>query len=496
MRTELVQAYQGQFKRMPEALVRVPGRINLMGRHVDHQGGDVNMLALDRYLFVAASRSSSRSFHFRSTDPGRYPDFDFSASALPFALEGRWEKVIETPGLTAWRETFPLWGRYLVGAVLRLSMEIGQPLPPMEALVHGNLPAAAGLSSSSALVLGLVLAADAFNEWNLDSQNLVRLSSEAERFLGVRGGASDPAAMLASRAGCIVHLGCLPFRIQGVHSFSRDYRIVLANSQDLAMKGRSARNDYNWRVAVYRIAFALLRHHRPEWTGGGMQHLRDVHPKRLGVPPSEIYQMLRSLPEYISRGEFAQRYPEESQDLQEVFSSHTEPPGGYPVRDILLYGMAEMARARQAGALLDRGEYAALGRWMNVSHDGDRVSERAAGERRRWRPARLTDRELDRLTQAADAGDQSADLVVQTGSYTCSTPNVDEMVDICLAVDGCLGSQILGAGLGGCMMALVQAGAEEEVMQQLKKSYYGPRGLAPEVWATFPGPGASVERLA
>jgi galactokinase len=72
---------------------------------------------------------------------------------------------------------------------------------------------------------------------------------------------------------------------------------------------------------------------------------------------------------------------------------------------------------------------------------------------------------------------------------------VDELVDICDSVDGCLGSQILGAGLGGCIMALVKAEAVESLTQLLLENYYAPRQLPGDVWSVLPGEGASIQRI-
>ncbi|HID72550.1 TPA: hypothetical protein EYP38_01295 [Candidatus Micrarchaeota archaeon] len=66
------------------------------------------------------------------------------------------------------------------------------------------------------------------------------------------------------------------------------------------------------------------------------------------------------------------------------------------------------------------------------------------------------------------------------------------MVDICTSVEGCLGAQILGAGLGGCTMTLARKEAIEEVRRRLVEQYYEPRELPPDAWDVYPGEGAQV----
>jgi hypothetical protein len=209
---------------------------------------------------------------------------------------------------------------------------------------------------------------------------------------------------------------------------------------------------------------------------------------------ADIYRAVKELPQHIRRDELLESYPGDRDQFEEAFLSHTMPESGYPLRDILVYGLGEMARARRFGELLDREDYGTLARWVNLSHDGDRVSRLDGEVRRAWRPPVLSDAELGRLIRLAERNDPRGDLAEQTGAYLCSTPNVDEMVDLCLSVEGCLGAQILGAGLGGCMMALAKSSAEAAVIETLKTRYFEPCDLPLDIWSVAPGSGARVEK--
>ena len=491
---EIVSRFRSCFRSAPQAMARVPGRINLMGRHVDHQGGNVNLLTIDRHIIVAARCANGKAFRFRNVDDTTYPDFDFKLSDLDLDHHVDWKHQISRPHIAAWRDGIPLWTRYLVGAALRLCREIRAPLPGMEVMVHGNLPAAAGLSSSSALTLGFVLSANAMLNLGLERDRLIELTGEAEWFSGVIGGACAPAAMLSSAPGRLVRVGFFPFQIAGTHLFPDQLEIVLANSHEAAVKGEQARDEYNWRVATYRLAFVLLERVQPDWFER-VRHLRDLDPETLNVPPAEVYRSMIDLPERISREEMSRSYPEQFQRLVGILSDHTEPTDGYPVRDILMYGLSEMARSARIGMLLDGGDHTALGHWITCSHDGDRVSRQVNGQRRGWRSPVLSNQFLSRLAEAAEAGDQSSDLTQQSGAYSASTYNVDEMVDLCNEVDGCLGAQIIGAGFGGAMIALVRKGVAKAVIECLEKSYFEPRGLPVEAWQMVPSDRAKVQIL-
>ena len=487
-------AFQDAFGQPPAVVARVPGRINLMGRHVDHQGGNLNLLTIDRHLVVAANRSGTNIFRLRSDDPARYQDFEFRLSDIPFEPQKNWKQQVTGPRLAAWREEIPLWARYPVGAVLRLWHELGDKVPAMELMVHGNLPPAAGLSSSSALTLGSVLCANEIHGWRMSRERIIEVTGEAEWLTGLIGGACAPAAMMTGSPGRLVQVGFFPFQITGNFPFPGNLRIVLANSHDPAVKGLDARNEYNWRVATYRLALVLLRIGRPKWFGP-VQHLRDVRPELLGASKSEIYRAMKELPIRITRAELETRHPEQAEDMEPVMVGHTEPDGGYPVRDILMYGLAEMARSLHLGELLEAGDILQVGNWISRSHDGDRVSSISNGTRTAWRPPALTDSYLEELATRAEQGDPQADFTRQCGSYAASTLHVDEMVDLCSDVDGCIGAQIIGAGFGGSMIALVREDAADRVVERLKTAYYEPYNLQPDAWTLVPGQRAEVRAV-
>ena len=65
----------------------------------------------------------------------------------------------------------------------------------------------------------------------------------------------------------------------------------------------------------------------------------------------------------------------------------------------------------------------------------------------------------------------------QHGGYRCSCEELDQLVDICRGVDGVHGAGLTGAGFGGCVLALVESGSTEALLQTLGERYYQARGL-------------------
>ena len=88
---------------------------------------------------------------------------------------------------------------------------------------------------------------------------------------------------------------------------------------------------------------------------------------------------------------------------------------------------------------------------------------------------------MDELIECAKSNhmveEKSIGIIYQSGGYACSTKEIDMIVDISRTVPGVVGAQISGAGLGGCVMIMVENGAVENLLKKLKIEYYAPHGL-------------------
>jgi len=190
------------------------------------------------------------------------------------------------------------------------------------------------------------------------------------------------------------------------------------------------------------------------------EYLRDINPENFET--SEIYRMIKSLPERISRSELRSLLPEKEEWLSKLFKEHEEPREGYDLRGVCLFGISECERSRKTEWVLP-GDVELFGRLMNVSHDADRVVKSGV----KWR-VRVTDEYLEGLARLG--GD--ARLEFQSGYYGCGTEETDFLVDTALKVPGTLGASIVGAGLGGCVEILVDKKAVNKVMDVLGREYY------------------------
>lgn len=468
----LIDAFIEKYGDKKALVTRAPGRVNILGRHIDHRGGSTNVMAIGRDTMMIAAPRGDRTVNVSNTDP-LYPDCSFDIDELTPRDKGAdWLSFIESePVRKLIEKDRGAWYHYVMAAVARFGFSSNVPICGMDIMVDGNIPVAAGLSSSSSIVVASAEAIAALNCLALTDRQFVETCGEGEWFVGTRGGAGDHAAMKYSEAGRVTKLGFKPLCVGKSVPFSKDYAIVVADSNIKSKKSDGSRDKFNEKVASYEISFMLMKKYFPEYD---MIELRDAAKIR---PYSNIYKMLKRLPEEATREEIKELLPEYGERLERIFANHKDPPK-YSLRGVALFGISECARSDACLDFLGRGDYAGLGALMKISHDGDRVTG--------GYPMRITDEYLIKCAEG------NADIALQPGAYGCSIPEIDALCDMLDCTEGVLGSQLIGAGLGGCVAALVEAKHADTVLELLKSQYYDKHTSPISASVYLPGDGSSA----
>lgn len=451
---ELLEHFIGKFGDKKVVITRSPGRVNLMGRHIDHRGGGINVMATDKdIVFVSASRDDD-VVNISNVDVS-FPDRTFSIrKTLGEKKYDKWLNYLDDERVVAeLKESRGCWSNYVKSAVIRVQFDNETPLCGMDMAASGIIPVAAGLSSSSSIVVATMEAVTSLNCLNIPDRDFITLCGEGEWFVGSRGGAGDHAAMKCGQANRIVHLGFKPFEVGESADFSDKYAVIVANSMIKAKKSEGSKDKFNAKVAAYEFSLMLIKRLFPEY---GFIEFRDIAKVR---PCSEIYRILKSVPETMTRGGIKTLLPEYKDRINSIFRNHSD-PGVYDLRGVSLYGISECVRAEKCIELLNEGKYEELGKLMKISHNGDKLTG-----------FKVTDEMLDRLEA------ENADISLQYGAYDCSTPEIDYLCDTLNETDGVLGSELVGAGLGGCVIALVEKAKAERVIDVINEKYYDKYGF-------------------
>lgn len=486
----LLDEFKHRFGDQGIIVTRSPGRVNLMGRHIDHRGGSSNVMCIeDETIMVVSPREDD--LVVASNVDKRFEDCSFSISELMSCSKGceTWIDFIESDSITHLiNGSKGNWLNYVMAAVLRIQFEFkDHPLIGMNILSNGTIPIAAGLSSSSAFVVSAFEAVLALNHLEMDNANFISLCGEGEWLVGTRGGSGDHAAMKEGVRGRITQMNFKPFSVGKSVVFSPDYRIIVANSFISAKKSEGSKDIFNQKVACYEFGMMLLRKLFPQYEDR-LEYLRDI--VRIGLSDIEIYEMLLALPEKASTDTLLELLPEREAVIRHIQKSHRIPEY-YEIRSVMLYGISECRRAEKAADVIEGGDYERLGRMMQISHNGDRLFKDG-------KPYDhcVSDSFLKKLISNLKKGISVEDsrLVNQSGGYACSVREVDEIIDMVDRCPGVLGSQISGAGLGGSVVILVKTEFADSVIQTLNERYYRPKSfnLGAKIYSPSTGSGVLV----
>lgn len=208
-----------------ERSVTAPGRVNLIGEHIDYHGLPVLPIALDRRIHLTYMPRRDRKICAASDHYGER-EFEWRDYLAPVG-RGDWENYLRAAARVAL--TFLKDDR--VGIDMRIT---------------SNLPAAAGLSSSSALIVAATLGLLRANGYNPTFEELMEVLPDGEQFVGTRGGGMDHAASLGSTAGHASLIGFEPVTIRHI-PIPRDWGFLVADSLVRAEKSGTAREEYNAR---------------------------------------------------------------------------------------------------------------------------------------------------------------------------------------------------------------------------------------------------------
>ena len=221
----LLAAWDERFGGQPEALVRAPGRVNLIGEHTDYNGFPVLPIAIDKSIRVEfTERSDGLIIARNSATEFKSFSFDYSKEIKPFK-KGDWGNYVKAA----------IWG-------LKEALELKPcKLKGFDATFRGNIPIAAGLSSSSALVVASALTFLSVNNIDLQALELAEILSKAEKFVGTEGGGMDQAVSLMALKDHALKIDFFPLRTTAI-SIPSDFVFVVCNSMIRAPKTESARH--------------------------------------------------------------------------------------------------------------------------------------------------------------------------------------------------------------------------------------------------------------
>ena len=222
----------------------VPGRIEVLGKHTDYAGGRSLLCAVERGFAVLATPRDDAIVRAVAVQRGETRTMSLDSTVQPDAGD---------------------WATYVSTVVRRVARDFPTARRGMDVVFASDLPAASGMSSSSALVIAIFLALREVNALEDDAGYRRAITStellaeylgalengrpfgamEGGLGVGTLGGSQDQTAILCCRAGMLSRYSFCPVRAEGEFPSPVDHRFVLAYSGVAAEKTASARLRYN-----------------------------------------------------------------------------------------------------------------------------------------------------------------------------------------------------------------------------------------------------------
>lgn len=382
MKAELTKEFLAQYGKEPAAHYFTPGRVNLIGEHIDYNGGLVMPCAVTLGTWLALSPNNDQVIRFKS--------LNFEEQA-----------IIELKD--SYTKTGPEWYNYPLGVFNEILKDHKIP-SGLDLIFTGNIPIGSGLSSSASIEVVMAYALNDYFNLGYDRLQLVLMAKSVENnFIGLNSGVMDQFAVAFGESSKALVLNCDTLKHKAVDCNLGDYHLAIINTNK---PRKLAESKYNERVAECQTALAELN-----------QEIK-----------------LHNLCELNA----------------EKFALHSHLISDETVLKRATHVIRENDRVGLAAKALNDGQLQEFGRLMYASHQSLK------------------------------------DL------YEVSGVELDTVVEFCTDYEGVIGARMTGAGFGGCAIALLRNGQEEDFTSKITDFYNSRIGYVPTVYFSAIGNGASA----
>jgi galactokinase len=242
----MIKEFSQRFGNPPEHIFFCPGRVNLIGEHIDYNGGMVMPCAISLGTYLAISKNKDKLLRFHCLNFPETANLHLQESYSKSGKE---------------------WYNYPLGVINEV-VQGSHPVSGLNMLFYGNLPIGAGLSSSASIEVLMAFALSEMFALKISNKDISVMSKKAENeFIGVNCGIMDQFAVAMGKKDKAILLNCDTLEFEYLPFETGEYCLAIINSN----KPRTlADSKYNERFAECGRALKALK---KELT---VQHLCDV----------------------------------------------------------------------------------------------------------------------------------------------------------------------------------------------------------------------------
>ena len=237
---ETTQHFRVTFHTEPQHLFLSPGRINIIGEHVDYNDGFVLPAAIDKYICFAVSESHSPNCTIVAKDLKDSYTFCLDNAIIPVGK---------------------MWANYMLGVLSQL-VDRNLPVKGFNIVFSSNIPIGAGLSSSAALECGFGFAMNDIFDLGLTKEEIALIGQKSEHaFVGVKCGIMDQFASIFGKKNHVIKLDCTSLEYEYHKADFANYSLLLFDSN---VKHTHLTSGYNDRRAEVERGLSILKQKFPQ----------------------------------------------------------------------------------------------------------------------------------------------------------------------------------------------------------------------------------------
>lgn len=456
------------FAHEPQLFARSPGRVNLIGEHIDYEGYSVLPMAIRQDTIVAIRKRDADEEKVL-----RIANVNDKYAMCTYPADPNQEIDLKNHK----------WGHYFVCGYKGFyeyaksqGVNVGEPVG-LDVLIDGIVPTGSGLSSSAAFVCSSTIAIMAVLGLNFPKKELAQVTCDCERHIGTQSGGMDQAISVMAQSGFAELIDFNPIRATDV-KLPDGGTFVIAHSLAESQKAVTAATNYNNRVVECRLAAIVL----------GI---------KLGMKPQEAISKVKTLSDVeglcvsfanshgssdpvLAVKEHLKEEPYTAEDIEKITEGSLPSILGDNPTSLDVLKAAKHFKLHQRAAHV----YAEAKR---VYAFKDTVGASLSEEEK-----------LKKLGDLMNDSHHSCSVL-----YECSCPELEELVNVCRK-NGALGARLTGAGWGGCAVALVKESIVPQFILNLKEQFFQSRidkgvinknDLGLYVFASKPSSGAAIFKI-
>ncbi|KAE9609997.1 hypothetical protein Lal_00006175 [Lupinus albus] len=451
------------FGHSPQLFARSPGRVNLIGEHIDYEGYSVLPMAIRQDTIIAIRKNETEKVL-------RIANVNEKYCTCTYPADPNQELDLKNHK----------WGHYFICgykgfydyAKLK-GVDVGQPVG-LDVVVDGTVPTGSGLSSSSAFVCSSTIAIMAAFDVNFTKKEIAQVTCHCEQHVGTQSGGMDQAISVMAKTGFAELIDFSPIHATDVQLPDGGI-FVIAHSLAESQKAVTAATNYNNRVVECRLASIVLGIKlgmKPEDAISKVNTLSDVEGLCVSFDGTH-----NSSDPVVAVKEYLKEEPYTAEEIEKIT--------GEKLTSILGKNAAYVDVIKAAK------HYKLHQRAVHVYSEAKRVHAFKDAV-----SSNLNDEGvLKKLGDLMNESHYSCSVL-----YECSCSELEELVKSCRD-NGALGARLTGAGWGGCAVALVKENIVPQFILNLKESYYQSRidkgiikknELGLYVFASKPSSGAAI----